>query len=64
MKYRVIKMANMRNRLEIQEQIQHYQKRLSRLEKLKKAKTDIGYVAEDAALQERIKLLKWVIGEE
>jgi hypothetical protein len=54
----------MRNRLEIQEQIQHYQKRLSRLEKLKKAKTDIGYVAEDTALKERIKLLKWVIGEE
>ena len=54
----------MRNRLEIQEHILHYQKRLSKLEKLKKAKTDIGYVAEDAALKERIKLLKWVIGEE
>ena len=54
----------MRNRLEIQEQIQHYQKRLSRLEKLKKANADIGYVTEDTALKERIKLLKWILGEE
>ena len=54
----------MHNRLEIQEQIQHYQKRLNKLEKLKKGNTDIGYVAEDVALRDRIKLLKWVIGEE
>jgi hypothetical protein len=54
----------MRNRLEILEQIQHYQKKLSRLEKLKKRKTDIGYVSEDAALKERIKLLLWVLEEE
>ena len=54
----------MKNRLEILEQIQHYQKRLSKLEKLKKANADIGYVAEDRALKERIKLLKWILGEE
>ena len=54
----------MRNTLEIQEEIRHYQKKLSRLEKLKTANADIGYVAEDTALKERIKLLKWVIGEE
>ena len=54
----------MRTTPEIQEEIRHYQKKLSKLEKLKKGNTDIGYVAEDAALKERIKLLKWVIGEE
>ena len=54
----------MRNTPEIQEEICHYQKKLSRLEKLKKGNTDIGYVAEDVALRDRIKLLKWVIGEE
>ena len=54
----------MRNTLEIQEEIRHYQKKLSKLEKLKKGNADIGYVAEDVALRDRIKLLKWVIGEE
>jgi hypothetical protein len=54
----------MRNIPEIQEEIRHYQKKLSKLEKLKKGNADIGYVAEDTALKERIKLLKWVIGEE
>ena len=54
----------MRNIPEIQEEIHHYQKKLSKLEKLKKGNADIGYVSEDAALRDRIKLLKWVIGEE
>ena len=54
----------MRNKLEILEQIQHYEMRLSKLEKLKKAKADIGYVAEDVAMKDRIRLLKWVIEEE
>jgi hypothetical protein len=54
----------MRTTPEIQEEIRHYQKKLSKLEKLKKAKADIGYVAEDVAMKDRIRLLKWVIEEE
>ena len=52
----------MRNKLEILEQIQILQKRLDGLAKVKVG--DTGYVAENVALKERIKLLKWVIGEE
>ncbi len=50
----------MRNRLEILERLQLLQRQLNELDKEK----DVGYVAEDVALRERIKLLKWVIGEE
>ena len=51
-----------KNTLEINEQIQHLQKRLDALAKAKKE--DIGYVAEAVALKEKIRLLKWVLEEE
>ena len=57
-----IRVIDMRKKLEIQKQLEHLQKRLDKLSTAKEE--DIGYVAEDTALKERIRLLKWVIGEE
>lgn len=52
----------MRNKLEIIDRIQLLQKRVDTLAKAKEE--DMAYLTEDVALKERIKLLKWVLGEE
>ena len=52
----------MRNKLEIIDRIQLLQKRVDTLAKAKE--DDMAYLTEDVALKERIKLLKWVLGEE
>ena len=52
----------MRNKLEIIDRIQLLQKRVDTLAKAKEE--DMTYLTEDVAIKERIKLLKWVLGEE
>ena len=52
----------MRNKLEIIDRIQLLQKRVDTLAKAKE--DDMAYLTEDVAIKERIKLLKWVLGEE
>jgi hypothetical protein len=50
--------------MEIYEEIEYFQRKLDRLSNAKKSHLDIGYVAEDVALRDKMKLLKWILGEE